>query len=348
MSVVRIAVDAMGGDFAPGAPVEGAVQALRADSADRLEVVLVGDRVAVEAELAKHEFERSRIRVVHAREQVEIAQSATAAIKSHRDSSIAVAIDLHRRREVQGVVSAGHTGVQVMLSVLRMGRIEGVRRPTIGAFIPGDGGDSFLLDVGANSDCKPYHLVQFAAMGSLYVSNHKGIENPRIGLLSIGEEKSKGNALIKQAHELFLMCPFNFVGNLEGRDIVRGKADVIVCDGYVGNILLKFAETFHYLISEKLQDKFGTIPNLQKMDVLGTLRKSFDYQEKGGVPLLGVNGVSIICHGASSPRAICNAILEAKQMVEERMVEKIRNAIETYHVGIFTRGKVRLKEWRSS
>jgi len=348
MSVVRIAVDAMGGDFAPGAPVEGAIQALKADSIGQLELVLVGNRIAVDAELAKHDFDRSRLRVVHAKEHVKIAESAADAIKSHRNSSMAVAIDLHRRHEVHGVVSAGHTGVQMMLSVLGMGRIEGVRRPTIGAYIPGDTGDSFLLDVGANADCKPYHLVQFAAMGSLYVSNHKGIQNPRIGLLSIGEEKSKGNALTKQAHELFLMCPFNFVGNLEGRDIVRGKADVIVCDGYVGNILLKFAETFHYLISQKLQGIFGTEPALQKADGLSTLRKAFDYQEKGGVPLLGVNGVSIVCHGASSPRAICNAIFEAKQMVEERMVEKIQNAIETYHVGIFTRGKVRLREWRSS
>jgi glycerol-3-phosphate acyltransferase PlsX len=348
MAVIRIAVDAMGGDFAPRAPVEGALQALSADSSNHLEVVLVGDQEVLQAELKKHEFDRSRLQVVHAKEHVEIEESATDAIKSHRNSSMAVAIELHKRHEVQGVVSAGHTGVQMMLSVLGLGRIEGVRRPTIGAFIPGDTTDSFLLDVGANTDCKPYHLLQFAAMGSIYVSAHKGIHNPRIGLLSIGEEKSKGNLLTKQAHELFSISPLNFVGNVEGRDIVRGKADVIVCDGHVGNILLKFAETFHYLISEKLRDTFESVPGLQKAESLAAIKKAFDYQEQGGVPLLGVNGVSIICHGASSPRAICNAIFEAMQMVGEGMVQKIQSAIETYHVGIFTRGKVRFKEWRSS
>jgi glycerol-3-phosphate acyltransferase PlsX len=309
--------------------------------------VLVGDRQLLDVELQKHKYDQSRLQVVHASGQVGTGESTIHSIKGRRDASMSVAIEMHGRKEVDAVVSAGHTGVQMALSALKLGRIEGVRRPTIGAFFPGDSMESFLLDVGANTDCKPYHLVQFAAMGSIYVTQCRGIENPRIGLLSIGEEKSKGNTLTKQAHELFSVCPFNFVGNIEGRDIVRGKADVIVCDGYAGNVLLKFAETFHYLITEKLRDTLGSITTLKDMPALMKLQKDFDYQERGGVPLLGVNGVSIICHGTSSPRAICNAVLAAKQMVEDGLVQKIQQAISTYHVGIFTRGMVRLKDWRS-
>jgi glycerol-3-phosphate acyltransferase PlsX len=347
MATVRIAIDAMGGDFAPTAPAQGAVQALNSSSSGQLNVILVGDRNRLEQEISKFDTDRAQLTIVHTQDAAEIDASTTQAIKRHPNSSISVALDLHSRQQAHGVVSAGHTGVQLALSVMKLGRIEGVRRPTIGAFFPTDNGETFLLDVGANTDCKPYHLVQFAAMGSIFVSNHKGIENPRIALLSIGEERIKGNVLTKQAHELFSVCPFNFVGNIEGRDIVKGKADVIVCDGYVGNVLLKFAETFHYLISEKLHGTFKTMPALENSESLSSIRREFDYQERGGVPLLGVKGVSMICHGSSSPKAICNAILAAKQMVETNMVEKIKKAIETFHVGIFTRGMVRLKDWRS-
>jgi glycerol-3-phosphate acyltransferase PlsX len=347
MAAIRIAIDAMGGDYAPAHPVTGAIQALETCPPDQLDVVLVGDQACLEAELKKSEFDHTRLQVVHAQEKVEFAESATQAIKSHPNSSISQALDLHLRQEVQGVVSAGHTGVQVALSLLKLGRIEGVRRPTIGAMFPGDNGGSFLLDVGANTDCKPYHLVQFAAMGSIFVSRLKNIKNPKVGLLSIGEEKTKGNTLTKQAHELLSVCPINFIGNVEGRDIVRGKADVIVCDGYVGNILLKFAETIFYVINERLGDAFNSISSLEKASLFSSIRKDFDYQEYGGVPLLGINGVSVICHGTSSPKAICNAILVAKNMVQDQIVQRIKDAIETYHVGIFTRGMVRLKDWRS-
>ena len=347
MAAIRIAIDAMGGDFAPAHPVAGAIQALEACSPGQVELVLVGDQSLLEVELQKQEFDRSRLQVVHAQEKVEFAESATQAIKDHPNSSISLALDLHLRQEVHGVVSAGHTGVQVALSLLKLGRIEGVRRPTIGAMFPGDNGGSFLLDVGANTDCKPYHLVQFAAMGSIFVSRLKNIEHPRIGLLSIGEEKTKGNTLTKQTHELLSACPFNFIGNVEGRDIVRGKADVIVCDGYVGNILLKFAETIFYVINQRMGDAIGSMSSPKKSLSLSAIRKDFDYQERGGVPLLGINGVSVICHGTSSPKAICNAILVAKDMVQDQIVQRIKEAIETYHVGIFTRGMVRLKDWPS-
>ncbi len=346
MSIVRIAVDAMGGDYAPQSPVEGAVQALKAAVPGQLEVVLVGDQKQIDADLERVSADRSKLTVVHAPERVEIGESTTEAIRKHRQSSISMALDLHRDREVHGVVSCGHTGVQLALSVLKLGRLEGVRRPTIGAFFPGKDGETLLLDVGANADCKPYHLVQFAAMGSIFVSHHKHIENPRIGLLSIGEEKSKGNLLIKQTHELFAVCPFDFIGNVEGRDIMSGKADVIVCEGYVGNILLKFAESMQHVINGHMKGiTSDSVSNKKSTSYYESLEKIFDYQERGGVPLLGVNGVSYICHGSSSPKAICNAIMAAKEMVEDGVVEKIQLAIEEFHVGLFTRGMVRLKDW---
>lgn len=346
MSNVRIAVDAMGGDHAPQAPVEGAVQALQAANAGQLELVLVGDETAIYGELERLGAAQSTMTVVHAPDRVEVGESTTEAIKKHRRSSISVALDLHRDGGVQGVVSCGHTGVQTALSVLKLGRLEGVRRPTIGAFFPNEKGETLLMDVGANADCKPYHLVQFAAMGSIFVSHHKHIDNPRIGLLSIGEEKSKGNLLTKQTHELFTVCPFDFIGNVEGRDIMSGKADVIVCDGHVGNILLKFAESMQLVINGHMK----TLASDSDTEQQGTsyyqnLGKIFDYQERGGVPLLGINGVSYICHGSSSPKAIYNAILSAKKMVEDEVVGKIQHAIEEYHVGLFTRGMVRLKDW---
>jgi glycerol-3-phosphate acyltransferase PlsX len=346
MSIVRIAVDAMGGDNAPQAPVEGAVQALRASAANQLEVVLVGDQKAIDAEMGRLGVDRSEIAVAHAPDRVEVGESTTEAIKKHRRSSISVALDLHRDGDVQGVVSSGHTGVQTALSVLRLGRLEGVRRPTIGAFFPNKEGETLLLDVGANADCKPYHLVQFAAMGSIFVSHHKHIDNPRIGLLSIGEEKSKGNLLTKQTHELFAVCPFDFIGNVEGRDIMSGRADVIVCDGYVGNILLKFAESMQLVINGHMKSfTSDSVEENQSRLYYESLDKIFDYQERGGVPLLGIDGVSYICHGSSSPKAICNAILGAKKMVEDEVVGKIQHAIEEYHVGLFTRGMVKLKDW---
>ena len=346
---MKVALDGMGGDFAPQSTVQGAVEAVR-ELENNLQVLLVGDEKALETELSRHDYPADRISVVSASKVVKMTDRPTRALKEKRDSSLIRAVELHSEREAVAVVSAGHTGAQVAASIVMLGRIEGVRRPTIGSYFPTENGVVLLVDVGANTDCKPIHMLQFAAMGSIFVEHFFERRSARVGLLNIGEEQTKGNQLAVSTYYLFERSGLNFIGNVEGRDIFKGAADVIVCDGFVGNILLKFAETIYELLLDRFQGVLDIgLQNEELRKALRDFQKDFDYAEHGGVPLLGVNGVSIICHGRSSARAIKNAIREAVIMVERKIPEAIREGVEQYHAGLFSRGIARLhsyQEWR--
>ena len=317
---MRIALDAMGSDRAPAVEVEGAVGALL-DRSD-LHVVFVGDRDRVEAELSRHpDAPRGRIEIVHTTEVIEMGEAPAQAVRRKQDSSIVVGTRLHREGEVDAFVSAGSTGAVMAASLIILRPLAGVDRPAIGADLPSTAGRFLLLDMGANVDVKPQHLLQFAHLGHIYAQDLMGIEKPRVGLLNIGEEEEKGNEQTMEAHRLLRQDPnLDFVGNIEGRDIIRGKCDVLVCDGFVGNVLLKFYESMSGFMAGFLRSA------IQEQGVqldLGRLFKTLDYTQWGGAPLLGVNGVTIICHGGSPPIAIHNALRAAASCVESGMVGHI-------------------------
>jgi glycerol-3-phosphate acyltransferase PlsX len=331
---MRIAVDAMGGDYAPEAIVHGGVEAARAGKGE-YEIVFVGDEKQIADCLSRHfRIHDLPISVHHASQKIEMYESPTAALKQKPDASIAVAMAMHKRGEVGAVISAGHTGAAMTAAFLSLGRIKGVRRPAIGSLIPyGHGlGVTLLIDVGANLECKPIHLFQFGVMGSIYMKNMYKLALPRVGLLNIGEEASKGTSLIQEAHQLLADSRLNFCGNIEGRDVMDGKVDVIVCEGFVGNVILKFAESFNGVYSKTLKRKIGkkVFSNIGAFLLKPTferLRRIYDYEEYGGVPLLGINGTCIICHGSSTPKAIKNAVKEAATMIKQRVNEKISNEL---------------------
>jgi glycerol-3-phosphate acyltransferase PlsX len=284
----------------------------------------------------------SRIHIEHAPDVISMHDSPSTAIRKKPNSSLLRAIDLHKTGKVDAVVSAGHTGVQMAASYLALGLIEGVRRPTIGSLFPlGNGKYSILLDVGANTDCKPIHLLQFAVMGTIYMEIMAGVKKPRVALLSIGEEKTKGNELVLAAHYLLENSGLHFVGNIEGRDILAGKADVLVCDGFVGNLILKFAESLSGIIVNRLTE--SGVSGAQIGAGVRQLQKEFDYAEIGGVPLLGINGVSIICHGGSSAKAIKSAIREAATLASGDLAGHLSKGIAEFEAGFFARGLARFK-----
>ncbi len=328
---MRIAVDAMGGDFAPRAIVTGAISAARTNR--ELEIVLVGDEEAIKRELSLHfRIQDLPISIHHASQVIEMEDSPAKALRTKRDSSISVAMQLHRKREVDAVVSAGNTGAVLGAALMKLKKIKGVMRPAIGTILPTGKGRNFLIDVGTNVDSKPQQLMQFGIMGSIFVRKLFGIENPRVGLLNIGEESSKGPEQIQKTYQLFLTAPFNFIGNVEGRSILSETVDVVVCDGFVGNIILKFAESISSVYTRSLRNRIGKKFQYQFGALLlrpafRRLKKTFDYAEYGGVPLLGVNGVVIIGHGGSSPKAVSNAIFEAEKMVRENVNKTIEEEL---------------------
>ncbi len=330
--MVRIAVDAMGGDNAPHDIINGAIESARR-SKGRYEIVLVGDQEVIEKELKHHLFIKDLpISIEHASQVVGMEEAPATALRKKPDSSIAVATKLHKMGKVQGVVSAGNTGAVMAAALFVMERIEGVMRPSIGSMFPHEAGVSFLIDVGANVECKPAQLLQFGMMGSIFINHYYGIENPRVGLVNIGEEESKGTESIQQTYQLLKSSPLNFVGNLEGNDILRGKADVIVCDGFVGNLLVKFSESIDRMVSLGLKKTIGG--NLQGslghwliQPKFRMMWKIFDYQEYGGAPLLGVKGNFVICHGRSNHKAIRRAVVEVLKMVEEKIADHIETKI---------------------
>ncbi|HEY0038799.1 MAG TPA: phosphate acyltransferase PlsX, partial [Longimicrobium sp.] len=288
---MRIALDAMGSDRAPAVEVEGAVGALLDLDSDA-SVVLVGDRDRIEAELARWpDAPRDRLEIVHASEVIQMHEAPATAIRRKRDSSIVVGVRLLQAGEVDAFISAGSTGAVMAASLVILRTVQGVDRPPVGARIPTATGRCLALDVGANVDTKPHQLVQFAQLGSVYAEDMLGIDRPRIGLLNIGSEPEKGNEVVLEAHQLLAALPdINFVGNIEGRDIVTGKCDVLVADGFVGNVLLKFYESVAGLITAMLRRELAEAGIQLDLD---RIFRSLDYAATGGAPLLGVNGVVI-------------------------------------------------------
>lgn len=330
---MRIVVDAMGGDDAPSVEVEGAVAAVREGGLDA-DVVLVGDEPAIRQELERLGAGReSRLAVEHAPERIEMGQDPARQVRRKKGSSIAVATRMLKEGSADGLVSAGNTGAVVASSLLTLGRIEGARRPAIATFLPSPTGGAVLLDAGANSDCTPGHLLQFGVMGSIYARRVMGRENPKVGLLNIGEESSKGNKLVQTAYPLLAQSSLNFVGNVEGRDVFHGGADVVVCDGFVGNVVLKFSESVIHLIMRLIREEIGDdlrhrLGGLLMRPVFRSLSQQLNYEEYGGAPLLGVDGVVIISHGSSSAKAIKNAIHVAIRFAQERINDHIRTELQ--------------------
>ncbi|MCK4236880.1 MAG: phosphate acyltransferase PlsX [Candidatus Krumholzibacteria bacterium] len=326
---MRIALDAMGGDKAPVGIIEGAVEAIR-ETSGRVEIVLVGKREVIERYISKNRLRDDNLEVEEAPEIIEMSESPATAIRRKRKSSIVTAMKLHKEGRVSAVVSAGNTGAVVASSLLSLGRLQGIDRPAIAIYMPTRNGGTILLDAGANSDCDPANLLQFAFMGSVYARVFLEKLEPRIGLLSIGEESSKGNELTRGAHELLGKSELNFVGNVEGRDIFSGAVDVVVTDGFVGNIVLKFTESIIYYITNLIKEEVAGYPlawigaALMKPIFKG-VERSLDYAEYGGALLLGINGVVIICHGGSSSRAIKNAIFAAERFVASGMNDEIKS-----------------------
>lgn len=322
---MRIAVDAMGGDYAPEEIVKGAIQAAKELE---VEIALVGDPEQLERELHKYDFNKQLISIVPASEVITMGEHPASAVRKKADSSIMVATDLVKKGEAQAVISAGNTGAAMAAAKLRLRSIPGIERPAIATVMPTEKGKCLILDVGANADCKPSHLLHFALMGSIYVEKIWGITQPKVGLLNIGEEETKGNELSIATYELLKQSNLNFVGNAEGRDITKGDIDVIVCDGFVGNVVLKFGEglassIFQLIKGEIKRNWLAGLGIVFLAPVLKALKKKMDYTEYGGAPLLGVNGVSIISHGSSKEKAIKNAIRVAKEVVEGQVVENI-------------------------
>ncbi len=331
---MRIALDVNGGDHGPRATVEGAYLYLK-EAAREDSVVLVGDQEAIRDRLnhVPAKF-HSRLPIIHAPCNIEMNEVPTEALRKKVNSSLVVGLNLHKRHEVDAFVSAGHTGAQMVGSLFALKRIPGVKRPAIGSFLPSEKGMVFMIDVGANVDCKPIHLLQFAIMGDIFVSEVFNQKELKIGLLSIGEEEKKGNELTLAAHKLLKKQLPNFYGNIEGRDILKGKTDIIVCDGFVGNSLLKMAESVMGVITKSIKRNIGTniLTNIGAFLVkpaFSELKRSYDYEEYGGVPLLGVDGISIICHGSSSSRAIKNALKVAKNMESHNVNHLIRERLNT-------------------
>jgi len=324
--VIRIALDAMGGDHAPATEVEGAALALERLPSD-FQLQLVGSGAALEAELARHPgIDRARVVIVEAPEVIGMAERPLEAIRRKRKSSLVVGLGLQAEGRSNAFISAGNTGAILAASTVLLGLFVGVERATVGTMIPTVKGPVLLLDAGANVDCSPRELVGFAHLGSVYMRDLQGRESPKVGLLNVGEEEEKGTATVKEAHRLLAQdSRINYVGNIEGRDILgghprHGGLDVIVCDGFVGNVLLKFGESLVYLVRHVAED---AAPELWARPEIRSAFGILDYSQYGGAPLLGVKGVSIVCHGSSNPTAICSAIRVAQQSVEVGLTRHI-------------------------
>ena len=328
---IRVAVDAMGGDNAPAEIVKGSIDAVLASG--KLKVFLVGRKDAVEAELSKYSFPAEQIEVVHAEEVIEMAEPPVMAIRRKKESSIVVAMNMVKRGECDTYVSAGSTGANLVGGQLIVGRIRGVERPPLAPLIPTAKGASLLVDCGANVDARPSHLVQFAKMGSLYMEHVMGIEKPRVAIVNIGAEEEKGNALVKETFPLLKECKdINFIGSIEARDIPAGYADVVVCEAFVGNVILKLYEGVGgTLIKEvksgmmtSLRSKIGAL--LVKPALKKTLKR-FDTEQYGGAPMLGLNGLVVKTHGSSKAVEIKNSILQCITFTEQDINGKIRDNI---------------------
>lgn len=322
---MRIALDAMGGDCGPVEMVSGAVQAIDEFG---LQVTLLGDEQQIYSALGKFGCSDSRIQVVHTTQTIEMDESPFEAVRKKQDSSIVAAFNLLKQGKVSAVVSAGNSGATMASAVTRLGRLKNISRPGIAGILPTQKNPLVMMDVGANVDCRPHHLFQFGVMAAAFSSVLFSNDRPRVGLLSIGEEGGKGNSLVKGAHELFQNSNLNFIGNVEGRDTFLGDVDVIVCDGFVGNVCLKvsegLAETVLTLLRSEIEKSImARLGYLLARSAFRRFKKRLDYAEYGGAPLLGLNGTGIVCHGRSNATAIKNAIKVAAEMEKNQVNEHI-------------------------
>ncbi len=328
---MRIAVDAMGGDHAPLEIIKGALEALKENT--DLHIALVGREEDIKKHLPTGAYS-GRIEVINSREVITMDEHPATAYRKKKDASITVAAKLVKEKKAEALISAGSTGAQMVASLFGIGRLKGIDRPAIGTVLPTLTGKMLLLDAGANADCKPENLVQFAQMGNIYSQNILGVAEPRVGLVSIGEEEAKGNELTLQTHELLKQqTKLNFIGNVEGRDILTGKADVIVCDGFVGNTILKVIEgtastLFTLLKEEIMKSSVSKAGALLMKPGFKNLKAKLDYTEIGGAPLLGIKGISIICHGSSNALAIKNAINVAAECINNEFVKHLQESVE--------------------
>jgi len=311
---MRIALDAMGGDYAPAAVVKGAILAAQ-QLDEEYEILLIGQEDVVQKLLQENGYTGSGIKVIHASQVIEMGEHPTKALTQKPDSSIAVGYGLLKAGKAHAFCSAGNTGAMLVGAMFSVKAIEGILRPSIAGLVPKlHGGYGIMLDVGANADCKPEVLEQFAELGSIYAKYVLDIQNPKVGLMNLGEEEGKGTVNTQAAHQrLKLNQNVNFIGNIEGRDVFNDKADVIVCDGYTGNIILKMAESIYDILHEKnMHDPFFD---------------KFNYETEGGSPILGINGNAVIGHGVSTPRAICNMVLQAQKMVASNISERFKKIV---------------------
>jgi glycerol-3-phosphate acyltransferase PlsX len=325
---VKIAIDAMGSDARPVPDVEGAVQAAREFG---ITVMLVGDQAKIKTELAKYDTQGLDLPVIHAPDEIAMTEHVEA-VKTKKGASMNVAARLVKQKEADAVVTAGNSGAAMAASLFALGRIRGIERPALGSIYPTATGRCFLLDIGANTEVKPEYLFQFAIMGSAYAQRVMGISSPRVALLSNGEEEGKGPIVVREAFELLKNSKLNFAGNVEGKDVPRGAADVVVSDGYAGNIVIKLseglAETLVGFIKAEIKKRPVAVAGAAlAKPAFDALKVRLDYAEFGGAILLGVDGVSIIAHGRSNAKAIKNAIRVGKQAVENNMLETIRTGL---------------------
>ncbi len=325
---MKIALDAMGGDNGPSVVVQGAKMACEAFP---VELILVGDETAIKTAQDQCGASHPSISIVHTKAVIEMGESPLM-VRQKKDASICVATQLVKDKQAVAVISAGNSGASMAAAFFILGRINGIDRPAIATPLPTLKGVSVLIDAGANVDCKPKHLVSFAMMGHIYAKDVLGIANPKVGLLNIGEEDSKGNELTKEAFLLLKQAPFNFIGNIEGKDIYAGAADVIVCDGFVGNVTLKVSEGLaqalvQFLKTEIMATTMGKLGGLLLKPAFKRFKAKIDYDEYGGAPLLGINGISIVSHGRSSAKAIKNAIRVAKESFEKGVNRHIQEEV---------------------
>jgi glycerol-3-phosphate acyltransferase PlsX len=331
--MVCIGVDAMGGDHGSPPVVAGAVGAVRRLEG-KVRIILVGDQKDIAGQLARLNAEEMPIEIVHASERITMSEDPLKAVRKKTDSSLNILAGLQARGITNAMISSGSTGAVIASAQLALGKLPGVHRPAIASFVPTAHGNSVVVDAGATPDCRPINLLQFAIMGCLYARYVLQLREPRVGLISIGEERDKGNELSKAAHRLLERSGLNFIGNVEGRDVLRGKADVVVCDGFVGNIVLKFVEGALSFVAARVRREIGG-SHLARFGAwllrptMVRLRNGLDPEEMGGAPLLGLNGVCIVAHGRSGPRAITNAVRMAHRFVKEGLNDQITKQLES-------------------
>ena len=328
---MRIVLDAMGGDHGPAVTVKGAVSAVNEYG---VHMVLTGDEVKLKAELSKYNYPTDSIEITHCTESIENDDKPVAAIRKKKDSSMVVALNLVKDGKADAVISAGNTGALLAGGLFVLGRIPGIDRPALAPVFPTSKGVSVLIDGGANADCKPRNFLEFGLMGSIYAEKALQIEKPRVCLVNIGIEEGKGNDITKEAYQTCKKAPYNFIGNVEARDIPDGYADVIVCDGFTGNVILKLTEgvagvIFKILKEELTKNPIRKIGALILKSGLSGFKKRFDYTEYGGAPFLGVQGILIKAHGSSDANAIKNAIRQARILIENRVIPEIVDEIKS-------------------